>query len=135
MKLLRRFNEFRWTRPFWGGLYMMVGGAIMAWLPLGPITEIIRLGVGGIGGYICAILLIAMGLTVWIQPALRRAAGVVAVIVSLISFPVTNLGGFIIGMILGIVGGCMVFGWTPGPRDIEAATTPEPKPVTDGVTT
>ena len=136
MAPLQRFREFRWTRPFWGGLLMMIGGAIMGWLPLGPITQIIRLGVGGIGGYLCAILLIAMGLTVWIQPSLRRAAGVIAVIVSLISFPLTNLGGFVVGMLLGIVGGCMVFGWAPGTVTTEAAeqSTTNTTPVTGSVT-
>lgn len=120
MKLLARFREFRWTRPFWGGLFLMIGGVVIGWLPLGPITDIVKLGIGGIGGYLCALLLIAMGLTAWFQPSLRRAAGVVGVLVALVSFPVTNLGGFIVGMMLGIVGGCMVFGWTPGVVEVPA---------------
>jgi hypothetical protein len=127
-KLLTRFREFRWTRPFWGGLFMIVGGAIIGWLPLGPITEIVHLGIGGIGGYLCSLLLMAMGLTVWFRSDLRRAAGVVAVLVSLVSFPVSNLGGFVVGMMLGIAGGCMAFGWrpadieTPAPRTLEGST-------------
>lgn len=114
MKLIERFRQFRWSRPFWGGLFIIFAGAVIGWFPLGPVTEIIHLGIGGIGGYVCAVLLIAMGLTIWFKQSHRRAAALIAVIVSLISFPVSNLGGFIVGMMAGIIGGCLAFGWAPG---------------------
>ncbi|WP_185981722.1 DUF6114 domain-containing protein [Skermania sp. ID1734] len=110
---LARFRHFRWTRPFWGGLFIIVGGLIMGWLPLGPVTEIIHLGFGGIGGYLCALVLIAMGLIIWFIPGSRVVAAIIAVIVSLISFPVTNIGGLVVGMLLGLFGGAMAFGWSP----------------------
>ncbi len=111
--LLGAFRRFRWTRPFWGGLLVLFGGFVIGVLPLGPVTDIIRLGVGGVSGFICAGILIAVGLFIWFVPSQRMLAAIVAVVVSLASFPLSNLGGFIVGMLSGILGGCMAFGWVP----------------------
>jgi hypothetical protein len=111
-KLWIRFREFRWSRPFWGGLFVMAGGAIIGWLPLGPVTDIISAGVGGIGGYVCSLILILMGLCLWFRPELRYGAAIITVIVALLSFPVSNLGGFVVGMMAAIIGGCLAFGWS-----------------------
>jgi hypothetical protein len=50
---------------------------------------------------------------------------VVAVLVSLASFVYANLGGFVVGMLLGLVGGALAAAWTPepgadGPADAQA---------------
>ncbi|WP_206071945.1 DUF6114 domain-containing protein [Antrihabitans stalactiti] len=108
-----RFRRFRQTRPFWGGLFVIVAGVIIGYIPLGPISLIIHAGRGAIYGYAIAVVLIAMGLLIWFMPSQRRLAAIVAVVASLLSFPLTNLGGFIAGMMWGIVGGAMAFGWIP----------------------
>lgn len=130
--LRTRFREFRWTRPFWGGLFTMFGGLAIAWWPLGPVTDIIHVGVGGVFGFICALVLFAMGVLMWFAPSQRILAALVAVVVSLASFPLTNLGGFIVGMMAGIIGGCLAFAWVPdkqGERDrAKAERQPTPPP-------
>lgn len=111
--LVAAFRRFRWTRPFWGGVLVLFAGLEIGWLPLGPVTDIIKLGIGGLAGFLCAAILIAVGLFIWFVPSQRMVAAVVAVVVSLASFPLSNLGGFIVGMIAGMAGGCMAFGWVP----------------------
>ena len=54
-----------------------------------------------------------MALLVLFLPSQRIVAGLIAVVVSLCSFPLSNLGGFVIGMLLGILGGSMAVGWVP----------------------
>ncbi|WP_187776174.1 DUF6114 domain-containing protein [Antrihabitans cavernicola] len=111
--LRARFRRFRWSRPFWGGLFVIFGGLVIGWLPLGPITTIIHTGVGGWAGFACAALLIAMGLFILLAPSQRVLASIVAVVVALASFPLSNLGGFVVGMMAGVIGGSLAFGWTP----------------------
>lgn len=58
-------------------------------------------------------LLMAMALLILLMPGQRCAAGIVAVVVGVASFPLTNLGGLVIGMVLAVLGGSMAFGWLP----------------------
>jgi hypothetical protein len=46
-------------------------------------------------------------------PAQRHFPAIMAAVFSVASLPLANLGGWIIGMVLGIVGSGMVFAWTP----------------------
>ena len=111
--LLGKFRWFRWTRPFYGGIMVVFAGLVIGWLPLGPVTTIIHAGIGGWAGYACALILIAMGLFILFVPSQRMVASVDAVIVGLASFPLSNLGGFVVGMMSAVLGGSWAFGWVP----------------------
>ncbi|WP_267887363.1 DUF6114 domain-containing protein [Streptomyces sp. WM4235] len=50
-----------------------------------------------------------------------------ALLLSVLSFVATNLGGFLVGMLLGIAGSAPAFGWTPLPE-----TKEEPEESADG---
>jgi hypothetical protein len=52
----------------------------------------------------------------------RTFAGVAAILLALVSIPVSNLGGFIVGFLLAMVGGALAVSWAPG-------APPEPQPV------
>ncbi len=121
-----RFRRFRWTRPFWGGLLVLFAGLVIGYIPLGPIAVIVHAGVGGVAGFACALILIAMGLFIWFGQSQRLLAAIVAVVVSLASFPLSNFGGFIVGMMSGIIGGCLTFGWVPDKPAKAKATESEP---------
>jgi hypothetical protein len=110
---VRKFREFRYTRPFWGALFVLVAGLEIGFLPLGPTDALIRAGKGAFTALACSGLLLVMGLVILFLPTQRMAAGIIAVLVSLASFPLSNLGGFVVGMLLGIVGGSLAFGWVP----------------------
>ena len=110
---VRRFREFRWTRPFWAAVLIGVAAAEQAVLPVGPTDALIKAGSSAFLGLICAAVLALMALVILFLPSQRIVAGVIAVGVSLGSFPLSNLGGFVLGMLLGILGGSMAVGWVP----------------------
>jgi hypothetical protein len=121
------FRVWRRSRPFWGGLLLMLGGLEMLLIPLtgvlarGQIKLVIYVGIGGVFGILIGALLIACGLALWFTPVHKTFYAIAGVLLSLLSFIGTNLGGFFIGMLLGIVGGSLAFAWCPG-----AAAEPEP---------
>jgi hypothetical protein len=114
------FRVWRRSRPFWGGLLLLLGGLEMLLIPLtgvlahGQIKLVIYVGIGGVFGILIGALLIACGLALWFTPVHKTFYAIAGLLLSLLSFIGTNLGGFFIGMLLGIVGGSLAFAWTPG---------------------
>jgi hypothetical protein len=117
----RAARTWRRTRPFWGGLLLLLGGLEMLLIPLtgvlarGQIKLVIYVGIGGVFGILIGALLIACGLALWFSPVHKTFYAIAGLLLSLLSFIGTNLGGFFLGMLLGIVGGSLAFAWTPGP--------------------
>ncbi|MFG3638103.1 DUF6114 domain-containing protein [Streptomyces huasconensis] len=126
-RVLRRWRR---TRPFWGGLLLILGGAELLLVPLSPLTVLVSLGLGGIAAIGIGIALVVAGLFLWFLPHTHHYVSVNALILSVLSFAATNLGGFLVGMLLGIAGSAMGFGWTPVPEDAEE--DPAPPRVRDG---
>ncbi|MFK4069978.1 DUF6114 domain-containing protein [Streptomyces sp. NPDC029674] len=119
----RAVRRWRRTRPFWGGLLMILGGAELLLIPLSPLTVLVSLGLGGIAALGIGIALVVAGLFLWLLPHTHHYVSVNALILSVLSFAATNLGGFLVGMLLGIAGSAMGFGWTPVPEDAEEDPT------------
>ncbi|MGW8540317.1 hypothetical protein G6W47_08005 [Streptomyces sp. CAI-21] len=107
------FRTWRRSRPFWGALWTGLGGFVILFLPLAPLGRILQVGIGGVAGMAAGALLMAMALLILLMPGQRYAAGIVTVVVGVASFPLTNLGGLVIGMVLAVLGGSMAFGWLP----------------------
>ncbi|WP_017605774.1 DUF6114 domain-containing protein [Nocardiopsis alkaliphila] len=115
------FRAWRRTRPFWGGLLLLAAGVELLVAPAAqslilPIDLIIYAGIAGVSGTLIGVLLIAIGVLSWLQPAQHTFFGVVGLMLALVSFVTSNFGGFVIGMLLGIVGGALVFAWGPDAR-------------------
>uniref|UniRef100_A0AAU2JK58 DUF6114 domain-containing protein n=1 Tax=Streptomyces sp. NBC_00049 TaxID=2903617 RepID=A0AAU2JK58_9ACTN len=113
----RRLRAWRRTRPFWGGLLVVLGGAELLLVPLSPLTVLVSLGLGGIAAIGIGVALILAGLFLWCLPQARAYVSLHALLLSVLSFVATNLGGFLIGMVLGIAGSALAFGWTPLPDE------------------
>ncbi|WP_443072536.1 DUF6114 domain-containing protein [Streptomyces sp. RPT161] len=107
---------WRRTRPFWAGLLLILGGAEIMAVPLAPLSVLVSLGVGGLAAIGIGLALAVAGLFLWFTPQARHYVSVNALILSVLSFAATNLGGFVVGMALGIGGSAMGFAWTPRPR-------------------
>lgn len=107
------FRRFRHTRPFWAAVLILVAGVELAILPLGPTDALIRAGVSAAAGLACALLMLLMGVVILALPSQRVVAGLIAVAAALASFVLSNLGGFVVGMLLGVLGGSMAVGWVP----------------------
>lgn len=60
--------------------------------------------------------LIACGVSTWAQPTTRVLTGILGFAFSLVALPGANLGGFLIGTILGVLGSAAALAWTPGGR-------------------
>lgn len=126
-----RFRNWRWQRPFWAGLLTLLSGIPIAYLPyanmtLGQLT--VRMSTtAGAGSLVIGILLMVLGLTMWFQPAVRIFSGIAAILLALVSIPVSNFGGFLIGFLLGLVGGSLAVAWAPGaPAEQSAETAQSP---------
>ncbi|MFD9411760.1 DUF6114 domain-containing protein [Streptomyces sp. NPDC059989] len=113
----RRLRAWRRTRPFWGGLLLVLGGTELLLVPLSPLTVLVSLGLGGIAAIGIGVALILAGLFLWFLPQARAYVSLHALLLSVLSFVATNLGGFLVGMLLGIAGSSLAFGWTPLPDE------------------
>ncbi|MFI2778787.1 DUF6114 domain-containing protein [Streptomyces sp. ALB3] len=114
----RGFRTWRGNRPFWAGLFTMVGGLPIAYFPyanmhLGNVTLAMSTTAGA-GSLIIGVLLVTLGLTMWFHSIVRVFAGVAAILLALISIPIANIGGFIIGFLLSLIGGALSIAWAPG---------------------
>ncbi|HEU5425667.1 MAG TPA: DUF6114 domain-containing protein [Actinocrinis sp.] len=115
LRALHGFRHWRKGRPFPAGLLIVLAG-IELWLaPLSSIGNIIHEGVGGVSAFFIGALMMMFGLTVWLAPAYRVFAGIASILLGLIALPATNLGGFMIGTLLALIGGGLAVAWTPRP--------------------
>ena len=69
----------------------------------------------------------------WVNPAQRLFYSLVAAVLVLASWLTSNLGGFLLGLLLGIVGAALAFGWVPhkaprNGRDGQTATSSSSAP-------
>ncbi|GGW62700.1 hypothetical protein GCM10010381_54830 [Streptomyces xantholiticus] len=114
----QRFGDWRGSRPFWGGLLTMLGGVPIVYLPYAALTLdtlAIRIATtAGSGSLVIGVLLVALGMIMWFQSHLRVFAGVAATVLALLSIPMSNLGGLLIGLLLALLGGTLSIAWTPG---------------------
>ncbi|MER7751339.1 DUF6114 domain-containing protein [Kitasatospora sp. NPDC097643] len=126
--LWRHFRDFRRTRPFWGGLLAMIAGVPILYFPyahlsLGGLT-IAMSTTAGAGSLFIGILMILLGLTGWFQPAVRVFAGIATILLTLVSIPVSNLAGFGLALLPGLIGGGLMVSWAPLPEPkAEGATS------------
>lgn len=107
-----RYRSWRRRRPFWAGALAIAGGATIVLLPANQYTVFALPGTAGLAGFLLGGGLIAVGLMLWAQPDQHAVFGVGLVLLSLASFLYSNLGGFLLGMLLGVFGGCLAFAWT-----------------------
>ncbi|MFB6166116.1 MAG: DUF6114 domain-containing protein [Haloarculaceae archaeon] len=115
---IQRFGEWRATRPFWGGVLLILGGVLMAAVPL-QMSSSLLLGsyVSTIGLLFAALVLLA-GVFALYRPELADLLGIAGAVFSLLSL-FGALGGLFVGMFLGFAGGAYCFAWIP-PDEREA---------------
>ncbi|MCT9008871.1 DUF6114 domain-containing protein [Streptomyces sp. NPDC054766] len=117
----RNFRNWRGSRPFWAGLFIAFGGVPIAYFPyahlqVGHLTLAMSTTAGA-GSLIIGVLLVVLGISLWFQKHVRTFAGVAAILLGLVSLPVANLGGFLIGFLFALIGGAMAVSWVPGEPD------------------
>jgi hypothetical protein len=127
------WRGWRHSRPFWGGLLVILGGTVTILTERAPLPLVVHIGIQSAAGLLVPIILVLCGLLLWFNAAQRMFYGIVAILLALGTFVTSNLGGFFIGMILGLVGGSLAFAWEPrdgppAPRTVKRSPSP-PRPV------
>jgi hypothetical protein len=118
------WREWRYTRPFWGALFVIAGGIEILLTEALAVPIVVHIGLQGVAGYLIPIVLLITGLLLLFHPVQRTFYSVVAIILALGCWITSNLGGFLIGMLAGVIGGSLAFAWRP-PRQPEQE---EPRP-------
>ncbi|MGW4809270.1 DUF6114 domain-containing protein [Kitasatospora sp. NPDC004272] len=126
----RGFAGWRGRRPFWGGLLVVLAGAEILFTEKAPMRMVIRIGMLGLAGYVVPALMVLCGLLLIFHPVQRVFYSVLAVLATLGTWVTSNLGGFFIGLLLGLTGSSLAFGWLPDqPRRRRLLRrTPKPAP-------
>jgi hypothetical protein len=129
----RAFSRWRRSRPFWAGLFLLLSGLVIIFPPfasfkLGAMALSIQT-VGGLSGALIGTLLVVCALSMWIRPQFRLAAGIAALILALVALVTTNLGGFLAGTLLGMIGSALAIAWTPKRRRRKVAKAVPPAAV------
>jgi hypothetical protein len=107
------FWQWRHARPFWGGLFVFLGGTEIFLTVKAPLPVVVHVGMQGFIGYLLPILLALLGLLIIFSPAQRLFYSVVAAVLALASWLTSNLGGFVIGLLMALVGAALTFAWSP----------------------
>lgn len=121
----RDFRPWREQRPFVGGVLVALAGLEM--LLSGPIkldqlgmNVVLQFGVEGSQATILPIALVLLGILSIAQPVHRIFYGVIALAISVYSIAGVNLGGWVVGFLLGVIGGIIVVSWAPPEADAGA---------------
>jgi Family of unknown function (DUF6114) len=127
------FRQWRRSRPFWGGLLLILGGGEILLTVRAPLPVIIHIGLQGTASYVVPLVIVICGLLIWVTPQQRLFYGLVGMVLTLVSWLTSNLGGFFIGLVQGLVGASLALAWTPQakPRRSTPPATPAPAPPTE----
>jgi len=121
------FRRWRRSRPFWGGLLLVIAGVELfftANLTLGDLA--VHFGPEGFLSYLLPLLLVLCGTLTCVTPGQRLFYGILGLLTAVYSLIGLNLGGFGLGMLIGIVGGALVIAWSPARPDIQQVKNPDP---------
>lgn len=122
---------WRESRPFWGGLLLIVASLLIAWVPMQFAMELFLIGGAfTIVGLAFAVIVFLIGAFALMKPNLSTMLGVTGIAFSILSL-IGALGGLLFGTILGIVGGSLCVAWQPPGTEEPEETLPQ----TAGTTT
>ncbi|MBY8883621.1 DUF6114 domain-containing protein [Streptomyces sp. PTM05] len=108
-----RWRAWRGRRPFAGGVLVTLAGAEILATEKASFGVIVHIGMQGLSGYLIPVVMVVCGLLLLFNPAQRLFYSILSVLLTLGSWVTSNLGGFFIGLLLGLVGSCLSFGWLP----------------------
>ncbi|MEU3624906.1 DUF6114 domain-containing protein [Amycolatopsis coloradensis] len=119
-QVLRDFGHWRRSRPFTAGMFLVLSSVAIMTPPYatfrwGDVLVSITT-IGGVSALLIGTLLAICGLSLWFRPQFRFAAALTAMLLSLVALGVTNLGGFLVGTLAGVIGAALALAWTDQPR-------------------
>ncbi|MDQ0584106.1 DUF6114 domain-containing protein [Streptomyces rishiriensis] len=125
-----RFRGWRGRRPFAGGVLLVLGGAEILVTMKAPLPVILHVGMQGLAGYLLPTLMVLCGLLIIFNPTQRLFYSIIAILLSLGTWLTSNIGGFVVGLLMGAVGSSLAFGWLPDqePRQSRRQRRKEKRP-------
>src|SRR5215467_9149588 len=110
----QRFRQWRRSRPFWGGLLLLLSGIELFSSANLDLTAIqFHIGPEGFLSYLLPVLLLVCGLLVWLTLNQRFFYAIIGTLTAVYALIGLNLGGFLLGTLIGMIGGGLAFAWTP----------------------
>ncbi|MGW0707175.1 DUF6114 domain-containing protein [Streptomyces sp. NPDC002643] len=110
---MNRFRDWRGQRPFVGGLLLFLGGGEILLTMKAPLPVMLHIGMQGVAGYLLPSLMMVCGLLILFSPGQRLFYSILGILLSLGTWLTSNMGGFVVGLLLGAVGSTLTFGWLP----------------------
>ncbi|HET9655250.1 MAG TPA: DUF6114 domain-containing protein [Kineosporiaceae bacterium] len=108
-------RDWRLSRPFWGGLFTLLSGLEFFFStqenPLGGLK--VSFGQQGFLAWVLPLALVLCGLLGLFNPLQRMFYGIVAAAAAVFGLMGLNLGGFMLGTLLGMIGGGLMASWMP----------------------
>jgi len=131
------FRHWRRRRPFWGATLLLLSGVIILWIPAHLYEISLVPGNAVFAGFFLGGMVLLMGILAYAMPRLSTLLGIIGMFSAILSI-MGALGGFLIGTILGIIGGALCIAWRPQWSESdapiahhEAAADKEPSAATD----
>jgi uncharacterized protein DUF6114 len=125
---LDAWQQWRYTRPFWGAVFVLVGGTEILLTEAASIPLVVHIGLQGVAGYLIPVVLVLSGLLLLFHPVQRTFYSVLAIILALGCWITSNLGGFFLGMLAGVIGGSLAFAWQPPHQTDQEERRGKPRP-------
>ncbi len=105
----------RGHRPRGAIACVAVAGVEIGYFPLAQVGLLPVQGVSGAATVLLALALVGCAARMWAVPARAHSSGAAAIVLGVLSYPFANLGGFLVGMLLALVGGALAVAWRPPP--------------------
>ena len=94
-------------------MFIILGATEILLSVRAPLAVILHSGAMGMAAYLVPVVLMVTGFLLLFHPQQRTFYSIVAIVLALATWLTSNLGGFIVGMLFGIIGGSLAFAWAP----------------------
>jgi hypothetical protein len=111
--LYGKWRTWKRGRPFTGALLAILAGTEILLAYSAPLPVVLHFGIVSLLGFAVPIVMILCGIMLWFAPHPRAFYASLIILLSLASWITSNLGGFILGMLVGLVGGSLALSWSP----------------------
>ncbi|WP_077615753.1 DUF6114 domain-containing protein [Caenibacillus caldisaponilyticus] len=105
-----KFKAWRSRRPFWGATFSVLAGLLILYIPIQLYAIAFVPGSFAFIGLLFGVLVLILGVLSYIFPQFSTVLGVITMFLSILSI-MGALGGFLLGTILGLIGGALCIGW------------------------
>jgi predicted RND superfamily exporter protein len=105
-----KFKRWRNRRPFWGATLSALAGLMILYIPVQLYAIAFIPGSYVFIGFLFGGLVLILGILAFFYPQFSTVLGIITIFLSVLSV-MGALGGFLIGTIVGIIGGALCVGW------------------------